>query len=211
MKKNFDFFNNREGRAAFIAKTFFKEIAESKNVLDVGCDNNTLKKIIGEKVTGIDLYGVSDFKIDLEKEGLSRFKNQEFDFIVCTEVLEHLESFYEMLDELMRVSNRYVLISLPNCLNMFTQWNILRHRRIGKFYGLPFEKPTDRHRWFFGYQDIDLFFHRYCHKNNYRITRKFLHCNYSHAFKGIIVRMTVKLFDIDNASQSYWILISKKI
>ncbi|EKE16385.1 MAG: methyltransferase type 11 [uncultured bacterium] len=211
MQKNFDFFNNREGRAAFIAKTFYKEIAESKNVLDVGCDINTLKKIVGEKVTGIDLYGKPDYKVDLEKDGLSIFKDREFDFVVCTEVLEHLEGFYEVLDELVRVSNHFILISLPNCLNIFTQWDMFRYHQAGKFYGLPLEKPMDRHRWFFGYRDIDLFFQHYCKKNNYEIVTKFLHCNYSNTLKGNLVRTTIKVFNIDNASQSYWILISKKI
>lgn len=208
--KRYEYFNNREGRAAFIATLFSKEISESKSVLDVGCDYNTLKKIIGAKVTGVDLYGEPDFKIDFEKERLSRFQNNEFDMVVCTEVLEHLENFYEMLDELVRVSRKHILISLPNCMPLFTRLDILLCGKTGKFYGLPFEKPDDRHRWFFSHTDIEKFFQNYTRKKSLSITQRFLHCNFSPSWKGKLVRMLVKTFNVDVAAQSYWILLEKK-
>jgi len=208
-KKNYDFFNNRKGRANFIAKKFNKEISYSKRILDVGCDYNTLKKNIGNKVVGVDLYGDPDIKIDFEKEKLAQFKDNEFDLVVCTEVLEHLENFHEMIDELFRVSNKYILISLPNCLDIFTKWNIVFHNHIGKFYGLPLSKPEDRHRWLFGYLDIDNFFELYCQKNNCHVTDKFIHCNYSHSYKGHLMRILAKVLNLNNAGQSYWILINK--
>lgn len=209
--KRYEFFTDRKGRAAFIAKTFEKEIAQSKSILDVGCDYNTLKKIVGQKVTGIDLYGDPDYKVDFEKEKLSRFKDGEFDTVICTEVLEHLENLHEMIDELVRVSNRYTLISLPNCMNLFTRISILFLGKAGKFYGLPLIKPDDRHRWFFSHTDIERFFQDYTKKKSLSIVKRFLHCNYSPSLRGILVRTVIRLFDIDNASQSYWILISKKI
>jgi len=161
-------------------------------------------------VTGVDLYGTPDFKVDFEKEKLSRFKEREFDLVVCTEVLEHLENFYEMIDELVRVSNRHILISLPNCMNLFAQLSILFQGNAGKFYGLPFQKPEDRHRWFFGYRDIDRFFQNYTTKHPVQISQKFLHCNFSSNWKGTLIRIFVKTFNINIAGQSYWILLKKK-
>ncbi len=209
-QKRYDQFNNRKERAAFIVKVFSKEIEVSKSIIDVGCDFNNLKHIIGQKVTGVDLYGKSDFKIDFEKEKLSRFKDNEFDMTVCTEVLEHLENFHEMIDELFRVSNKYVLISLPNCADFFTRINILLTGNVGKFYGLPHEKPEDRHRWFFSHVNLENFFQRYSQKNQHGILRRFLVCNYGNSWKGSLVRFFIKLFSIDSAGQSYWILIEKK-
>lgn len=208
--RKYDFFNNREGRAAFIAKTFAPEIAASANILDVGCDYNTLKKIVGSKVIGVDLYGEPDFKVDFEKEKLSRFRDSEFDMVVCTEVLEHLENFHEMFDELMRTSNRFVLISLPNCMSLFARIGILFQGNAGKFYGLPSTKPDDRHRWFFSHTDIEKFFQHYTTHHSVSIRRRFLHCNFSNSWKGILVRSLVKLFGINTAAQSYWILLEKK-
>ncbi len=208
--RKFEQFNNREERAAFIARFFEKEIHQSKSVLDVGCDFNNLKKVIGLKVTGVDLFGEPDFQVDFEKEQLSRFKDNEFDFVVCTEVLEHLENLHAMVDELFRVSDRYVLISLPNCADFFTRISILRSGHVGKFYGLPIEKPEDRHRWFFSHTDIEKFFQAYSRRNGYSILRRFLVCNYGDNWRGSLVRLFIKFFSIDSAGQSYWILISKK-
>lgn len=207
--RRYDQFNNREERAAFIAYAFSNELDQSQSVLDVGSDFNSLKKIIGSKVTGVDLYGTPDFRIDFEKERLSRFKNGEFDLVVCTEVLEHLENLHEMIDEIFRVSNKYVLISLPNCADFFTRISILKSGRVGKFYGLPAEKPEDRHRWFFSHTDIEKFFREYSRKNGHSILRRFLVCNYGDNWRGLLVRFFIKFFNIESAGQSYWILISK--
>ena len=208
--KRYDYFSNREGRAHFIAKTFTTEIENSASVLDVGCDYNTLKKILGQKVTGIDLYGAPDITVDFEKEKLTQFQDRQFDFVVCTEVLEHLENFHEMVDELCRVSNKYILISLPNCTDIFTRMNILFRGKASKFYGLPLEKPEDRHRWFFSSNDAQAFFRAYAKRNNLSLSREFLNCNFSNSWKGILVRNFVKIFDINTAAQSYWILLEKK-
>lgn len=209
-EKNYSYFRNREERAAFIAREFAKELAQSKTVLDVGSDYNTLKKILGKKVTGVDLYGEPDIRIDFEKDKLTRFKNGQFDFLVCTEVLEHLDNLHEMSDELARVAKRYILVSLPNCLSLFAKYNIVFHDKIGKYYGLPFERPEDRHRWLFSYKDIDRFFNHFAKTKGWKIRRKFLQCNFTDSPRGRLLRFLVKTFNIDSASQSYWILLEKK-
>ncbi len=209
IKKNFTYFRNRKERAAFIANHFQKCLGEAESILDVGCDDNTLKNLVGPKVLGIDLYGIPDIRIDLEKELLTQFHENQFDLSVCTEVLEHLEHLYPMFDELVRVSRKHVLISLPNCFDLMAKYNILVHNKIGKFYGLPLTPPADRHRWLFGWQDLDVFFRAYCQKNNLRISESFLHFNFSPTLKGRLARSLVKFFNIQSACQSYWVVISK--
>jgi hypothetical protein len=210
LSKNYTHFTNRKERAAFIAKRFEKYISEAHSILDVGCDDNTLKHIVGSKVIGIDLYGTPDHTVDLEKDQLSRFADNECDLVICTEVLEHLESFYPMIDELTRVAGKHVLISLPNCFDLITKYNILFHNKAGKFYGLPLTPPKDRHRWIFGWQDLDAFFRAYCKKNDLIISENFLHFNFSESLKGRIGRVVTDMLNIYSASQSYWIIISKK-
>ncbi|HSX41732.1 MAG TPA: methyltransferase domain-containing protein [Candidatus Saccharimonadales bacterium] len=208
-EKRYPSFANREGRAQFIADSFTEEIAEAKTILDVGCDFNTLKKIVGAKVVGVDLYGAPDIVIDFEKDRLSHFRGGQFDMVVCTEVLEHLDNLHAMVQELHRVSSRYILVSLPNCLNVFAKWNILFHGKVNKYYGLPFERPDDRHRWFFSYKDIDRFFINFCKTTSCRVRRKFLQVGLSAGWRGRLVRFFVELFNINNAAQSYWILLEK--
>ena len=77
------------------------------------------------------------------------------------------------MDEINRVSNKCIIISLPNCFVSF--FNILLNKKTknrqnngyyDKFYGLPFNKPIDRHRWFFSINDIESFFINYASKKN---------------------------------------------
>ncbi len=42
------------------------------------------------------------------------YKDKEFDLVLCTEVLEHLEDPKRALKELIRVSNKYLVLSVPN-------------------------------------------------------------------------------------------------
>ena len=207
--KKYASFTNREGRAAFLAREFASELASSSSILDVGCDYNSLKKIVGSKVTGVDLYGEPDIRIDFEKDALSQFDDNAFDFIVCTEVLEHLDNLHLMVDELFRVSNRYVLISLPNSLSVFAKWNIVFRDTAGKYYGLPHRRPEDRHRWFFSYKDIDAFFRQYASDHEYELVRRFLLMNFSSGWRGSLMRFFIRTFGINNASASYWLLLEK--
>jgi len=209
IKTDFSPFGNRTQRANFIKTKFKEQIEKSENILDVGCSDNDLKKIVGNKVFGIDVSGTYDKRIDLDKDQLSNFSDNSYDFIVCTEVLEHIDNFYDVLDDLMRISKKYTLISLPNCINIWKIIKIITSSRTGKFYGLPKEKPEDRHRWFFSWKELDEFFETYCAKNSLKIKEKFLHFNYSDSPKGMLIKLPLKIFPIKAFAQSYWILIEK--
>lgn len=210
LKRNFHPILDRRGRAKFIA-THFKEILDqSTSILDVGCSDNDLKDIVGNKTFGIDIGGKPDKFLDLEKECLSPFRDNQFNLSVCTEVLEHIDNFYEVLDDLCRVSENRVIISLPNCPDIWKTLRIFFTQTTGKFYGLPLEKPADRHKWFFSWKEIDRFFENYAAKHNYRIEQKFLQYNYGSTRKDYLIRGLLFLFPFKSFAQSYWIVLKLK-
>lgn len=148
-------YNNREERARFIAGRF-SEFLQGK-ILDVGCWEKDLQKYLPAetKYLGLDIGGKPDIKIDLEKEKLP-FADGEFDCVVCSDVLEHLDNLHDVFNELIRVANKYVIISLPN--NWLSVKNILlKNGGKFKFYGLPAQKPEDRHKWFFNFTEAENF------------------------------------------------------
>jgi 2-polyprenyl-3-methyl-5-hydroxy-6-metoxy-1,4-benzoquinol methylase len=64
------------------------------------------------------------------------YKANSFDLVLCTEVLEHLENPEKGLSELLRVTKKYLLISVPN-EPLFTIQRIFRGKNIAKFGAHP--------------------------------------------------------------------------
>jgi len=149
-------YSTRDERSQYCAEKYSDYL--QGNVLDVGCWERDLKKYLRPEVqyTGIDVAGDYDVQVDLEK-GVIPYSDNEFDCVVCTDVLEHLDSLHAVFAELVRVTNKYVIISLPN------NWVPLKKPMLkgtGKLkqYGLSPVKPMDRHKWFFNFEDAETFF-----------------------------------------------------
>jgi len=149
-------FKNRASRSEFIARRFQKFL--KGKVLDVGCDMAVLKKLLpSAEYTGVDIGGEPDIQINLEEAGRLPFPDGAFDCVVCTDVLEHLENLHQIFGELARVSRQHLIISLPN---NWTNARVPIARGYGSFgkYGLPAEKPLDRHKWFFSLSEAADYF-----------------------------------------------------
>lgn len=144
-------FPDRQDRVKYVADRFGKYLAES--VLDVGCDRKHLKKLVpGVEYLGVDMSPHADMVLNLEKLESLPFETDRFGTSICLDVLEHLDNLHFMFSELLRVSKNYVIISLPN------NWANARRpidRGHGGFshYGLPFNPPADRHKWFFSLEE----------------------------------------------------------
>lgn len=140
-------FPKREDRTNYIWHQFQSYL--QNQVLDIGCFEAPMRGIIGkERYTGVDFVGNPDIVLNLEKCDHLPFEDNSYDTVMCMDVLEHLDNFHVMFDELVRVSSRYILISLPNCWNT-ARSPIMRGRGSFSHYGLPVEQPDDRHKWFF--------------------------------------------------------------
>lgn len=148
-------FETRQDRPRFLSQRY-PEILRGR-VLDVGCDRAVLRGFCAQgSYVGIDLSEEADVRQDLMADGRLPFAEGAFDAVVCTDVLEHLENLHQLFDELVRVAKTHLLVTLPN------NWNSAR-RRLQRgtgaiaHYGLPLERPVDRHRWFFGFSEAEGF------------------------------------------------------
>lgn len=114
-----------------------------QTILDAGCGEGfTMDKLdkngIGKKIEGIEysknaiLLGKKLFPNLIFKEGNAYnlpYKDNSFDLVVCTEVLEHLAEPSKVMKELLRTSKKYVLISVPN-EPFFMLGNLLRGKNL---------------------------------------------------------------------------------
>lgn len=165
-------YNDRASKAKFVWLKYHS-ILQGQKILDIGADECQLKKFIDDRTSywGIGLGGNPDQELDIQ-HGKLPFEDNSFGCVLCLDVLEHVENIHEIFDEICRITYRYVIISLPNAYSAF--WYMLRSGDYSsdaslKFYGLPLEKPIDRHKWFFSSEEAEEFVIYRAEKNNMKI------------------------------------------
>ena len=152
-------YTDRETKAKYVWLKY-RSILKG-HILDVGADKCYLKGYLqeGTHYVGIGLGGSPDQVVDLQKQRIP-FPDNSFDCVLCLDTLEHLENIHDVFDDFCRVTRQWAIISLPNPWANF--WAALRRADYGagqhiKFYGLPVERPEDRHRWFFSSAEAEAF------------------------------------------------------
>lgn len=133
-------------------KEFFRMLMGKKieSVLDAGAGEGiTLRKIkdkhIGKKHEGIEYMDEAieigkkvNPDITIKKGNIYElpYKDATFDLVICTEVLEHLDDPKKALQELRRVSKKYLILSVPN-EPWFTFQRIARGKNLLKLGAHP--------------------------------------------------------------------------
>ena len=140
----------------FLIERFFSSLVSlakplnPKKVLDAGCGEGfSLNKLIinnvGEELEGIEnskeaiVLGKKLFpkaKIKLGSVYDLPYEANYFDLVLCTEVLEHLENPQKALSEIIRVSKKYIILSVPN-EPIFRLANFLAGKYLSNFGNSP--------------------------------------------------------------------------
>ncbi len=160
---NFEKHTSKNPLKQFFFKKFEKDLGSllaplnPKRILDAGCGEGfTLSRFyelkIGESLEGID-YSLDAIRIGKQVHphlNIKRgdiynlvYKDNSFDLVICMEVLEHLEYPQKALQEIVRVSKKYILLTVPNepwfLLSNYTRWGQdIGH--INKWSSSSFEK-----------------------------------------------------------------------
>lgn len=93
------------------------------NVLDIGCGQSPYRFLLNTNETkyyGIDIEGAGSFGynnpdvISFDGKNIP-FENEKFDAIICTEVLEHVEEYQYLINEIYRTSkkNADIIVTIP--------------------------------------------------------------------------------------------------
>jgi predicted SAM-dependent methyltransferase len=225
-----EYYTTRDERNEFLSKKFSKYIG--RTVLNCGGGGKKyLAKYLDDNIAykEIDIDGEPDLLIDLENTYPIPMESNSFETVVCTDVLEHLDEFHRTFEEIIRISSGYVIISLPNSLKVLTAYLFLKNytessadknysqKYFGihsKYYGLPLQKPLDRHKWFFSITDLENFFH---HKNlelNYTIEEEFIvglrPLNFKQNLFKTFLNLFGKSFVKNILGKSYWVVLKVK-
>jgi ubiquinone/menaquinone biosynthesis C-methylase UbiE len=120
------------------------------SILDVGCGEGFILQQLRKNNLGKHLEGVDPMpqaievgkklhphlKLKLGDIYKLPYKDNAFDLVMCCEVLEHLEHPEKGLKELIRVSKKYVVLSVPNEPH-FTVQRFLRGKNIRQWGDHP--------------------------------------------------------------------------
>jgi len=119
-------------------------------ILDVGAGEGfTLEMFrenhIGERLEGIEYMDEAlkfakklHPQVKIKKGNIYElpYAANSFDLVICNEVLEHLDDPKKALNELKRVTKKYLILSVPN-EPLFTIQRILRGKNVGKLGAHP--------------------------------------------------------------------------
>jgi SAM-dependent methyltransferase len=121
----------------YVLKTLEKN-QNNWNILDIGCNQDAVKFA----QTAADIINFSksykDKKFVLIKEKNLPFKDNEFDFVYASHVIEHVDDIAHFIDEIQRISKKGY-IELPSML----EDNIVLS-----------ENNIKDHKWFFQFDDV---------------------------------------------------------
>jgi hypothetical protein len=161
-------------RATYSLKVYSKYFGSSVVDIGSGASSIVFREALGSRFQSVDFNSVraeQDYYVDLENSRLP-FRDGEFETVLCFDNLEHLENCYEMFDELIRISSKYIIVSLPNNWPTIIK-SVLHGRNITHRtgYGLPPEKPAPgvRHKWFFNLEEAENFIRAAASRNRCQI------------------------------------------
>jgi len=129
-----------------------------QSVLEIGVGNKIVSNFI--RIQNINIKTI-DVNLKLEPDFVGSvldlpFKNNEFDVVLCAEVLEHLpfEKFRKALEEINRVSKKHVVLSLPHWgISLYFGIKLPLLKKLEIFIKLPFYKKhkfMGEHYWEIG-------------------------------------------------------------
>ena len=138
-KHNLNQYNSNTKALVQNLKKICQKQQKSKKILDVGGGTGDLIKFLFPNVTDISLVDISPLALKKAKEkGIKTklvdieikklpFKSNTFDFILSSEVIEHLKNTDHFLSEIYRVlkPNGKFLISTPNVCSLSSRIRVL--------------------------------------------------------------------------------------
>ncbi len=130
-------------------------------LLDIGARDQILKQYLPAAAQAeyhaADASDGCEFKLDLEKP--LQFTDGQFETVVALDVLEHVETMHVAFAELVRITQKRLIIALPSISTLRRRLSFLFQANLAttKYDLYPFHQG-DRHRWLTTYDQIKYFY-----------------------------------------------------
>lgn len=139
------------------------------SVLDAGCRDAALADRIPKEIsyTGADLFPGERIKYvgDIALMEI----DESFTLVVAADILEHLEKPSTIFDKLAKLTDRYMIVSLPNCYDLKSILKFAGRQQLGGKYAFSVDEPVDRHRWLMNFNEISRFYEMKAAQHNMKL------------------------------------------
>jgi ubiquinone/menaquinone biosynthesis C-methylase UbiE len=153
-----------------------------KNVLEVGIGSKTVADYLEHKNIEVVTLDINkELDPDIVASVLKMpLKDHSFDVVLCAEVLEHLsfDDFEKCLEELQRVTRRYLVLSLPHFgpqVKLLFKLPFLKEKKLA--FKIPVSighKFTGKHYWEIGKKGYPLSRIRNMIKSHFEVRKEFI-------------------------------------
>ena len=188
-------------------KEISKIVKPNSRVLDVGCDDCSLRNFIKPKnYVGIDIekknvdnlkkQNIKAFLVDLNTYKKLSFK-EKFDYIFFLDVLEHTINPSKILNDFKKLLNRdgKIIVSLPNDYHILNKIRFLLNKNITEFpfweHGHLHTFPIDEGKKFLEEQDFKILKTKYLAPEEPRFFPPFLRKLLARIFPNNFARVVI--------------------
>lgn len=106
-----------------------------------------------------DLYQNKDFAVGYVGDILRLNIGRTFDITCAFDMLEHTKRPDSVFERLVQLSNKFVIILLPNCYDLSSRIRFALDGRLGGKYCFTANPPEDKHRWVMSRSEIRTIYH----------------------------------------------------
>lgn len=124
-----------EGYKAYMVKELFQAKVVSSDLSGTACKRAK------------DMFSLNSIASDIHK---LPFKENSFDIVLCSETLEHISTYNNAVEEMLRVAKKAVVISVPHESRRKVEKNIknnIPHSHIHHFDAQSFNFTTSKHNY----------------------------------------------------------------
>jgi SAM-dependent methyltransferase len=159
-------YSHRNGRSYDLLNDYRTQL--QGRILDVGAGDQAtfFREKIGNNYESLDIGDGYKIVTRNERDAISHvynlegrplpFDDKSFDCVMCMDTLEHVDDPHLLLGELLRVSSKHVIVSLPNNWPRLI-WSLIYGRDIthaaGYGLGAKRKSPGQRHKHFFNLEE----------------------------------------------------------
>ncbi len=182
-------------------KIIYRNRNNINSVLDIGCRDCYLNEKLPRSIKyyGNDILQNKQETVHYVGDFVTTtFSEKKFDMIIALDVLEHTDNLHKVFEKIVKISNGYIVVNLPNNYSFKDRFKFFLKGTLGKKYEFQVENSLDRHKWVMSRNEIIRFYEYQGRKYNLKL--QVMELKYGDFNKGIIQRLKMLISTVLPAS-----------